>query len=240
MGGITVRAREIYRGPDDPILRIEVADTGSGIAPDKAEAMFEPFVRGPGTSLGTGLGLSITRALARQMGGDLQLDQSKFGLESGAHFVLTLPLQETSAPSPVQDSVAVSPINLAGRRVLVVDDIASNRLVAATYLRYFGANPVEAPDGGTALRCLANGGIDLVLLDMNMPEMDGLETFARLRKLPGPIGHVPVIAMTANTLSDHRKLYSDAGINGYLAKPVTPDVAAAEIRRVLESSAPTA
>ncbi len=240
IGEITVRARKIDRSPDEPLLRIEVADTGPGIAPEKADAMFEPFVRGPGTSLGTGLGLSITRALARQMGGDLQLDQSTFGMDGGAHFILTLPLAETAAPSPVQERVAASPINLAGRRVLVVDDIASNRLVAATYLRYFGANPVEAPDGATALQCLASGGFDLVLLDMNMPEMDGLQTFAHLRKLPGPTGQVPVIAMTANTLSDHRKLYSDAGINGYLAKPVTPDVAAAEIRRVLENVIPAA
>jgi two-component system, sensor histidine kinase len=238
-GEITVRVRRIDRGSGDTILRIEVADTGPGISPDKADAMFEPFVRGPGISLGTGLGLSITRALALQMGGNLQLDQSKYGIESGAHFVLTLPLEATSAPDAPQDNASASPINLTGRRVLVVDDIASNRLVAATYLRYFGANPIEAPDGATALQHLTDGGIDLVLLDMNMPEMDGLETFARLRKLPGPAGQVPVIAMTANTLSDHRKLYSDVGFSGYLAKPVTPDVAAAEIRRVLENVVPT-
>jgi two-component system, sensor histidine kinase len=239
-GEITLRARQIDRGPDEPLLQIEVADTGPGIAPELVEALFEPFVRGPGASLGTGLGLSITRTLARQMGGDLQLDQSKSGSDGGAHFILTLPLEETGAPSLEQERVPASPIDLARCRVLVVDDIASNRLVAATYLRYFGADPVEVPDGAAALQRLAEGGIDLVLLDMNMPELDGLETFARLRKMPGPIGKVPVIAMTANTLSDHRKLYRDAGINGYLAKPVTPDAAAAEIRRVLESAAAAA
>jgi two-component system, sensor histidine kinase len=233
-GQISIRASRITSEDAGALLRIEVADTGPGIAAEHASAMFEPFVRGPGTSLGTGLGLSITRALAQQMGGDLQLEPPVPGAPSGAHFSLTLALEETANPKISQPVAIAPPIDLAGCRVLVVDDIASNRLVAGTYLRYFGATPIEAPSGAAALARIAAGGIDLVLLDMNMPEMDGLETFAALRALPAPAGLLPVIAMTANTLSDHRKLYGDAGIDGYLAKPVTPDSAAAEIRRVLQ------
>ena len=97
----------------------------------------------------------------------------------------------------------------------------------------FGADPIEVPSGAAALLALGSGGIDLVLLDMNMPEMDGVETFTRLRQLPSPTGKVPVIAMTANTLNDIRKIYCDAGINGYLAKPMTPSTTANEIHRVL-------
>ena len=238
-GQILIRARRSADDHDKPLLRIEVVDTGPGIAPDQAAAMFEPFVRGPGSSLGTGLGLSITRSLARQMGGDLRLEQPKSGHPTGAHFVLTLGLDETIPPKVTLASASASPIDMTGRRVLVVDDIASNRLVAVTYLRFFGAEAIEAPSGAAALHILAGGGIDLVLLDMNMPDMDGIETFLALRNLPHPVGHVPVIAMTANTLSDHRKQYIDAGINGYLAKPVTPDVAAAEIQRVLDSTTRT-
>ena len=239
-GQIAVSASQSGHSDGRAMLRIEVADTGRGIAPDHAEALFEPFVRGPGTSLGTGLGLSITRALARQMGGDLQLEQPVAGGLSGAHFILTLELNRTSPPAlqPAQSNAAG--LNLAGRKVLVVDDIASNRLVAATYLRYFGGDPVEAPSGAAALVCLAAGGIDLVLLDMNMPEMNGLETFAALRGLPSSARTVPVIAMTANSLRDHRQLYGDAGLDGYLAKPVTPESAACEIRRVLRLDRPTA
>ena len=238
-GQILIRARRSADDHDKPLLRIEVVDTGPGIAPDQAAAMFEPFVRGPGSSLGTGLGLSITRSLARQMGGDLRLEQPKSDHPTGAHFVLTLGLDETIPPKVTLASASASPIDMTGRRVLVVDDIASNRLVAVTYLRFFGAEAIEAPSGAAALHILAGGGIDLVLLDMNMPDMDGIETFLALRNLPHPVGHVPVIAMTANTLSDHRKQYIDAGINGYLAKPVTPDVAAAEIQRVLDSTTRT-
>jgi two-component system, sensor histidine kinase len=233
-GQISICASRVALDDAKSLLRIEVMDTGPGIAPERASAMFEPFVRGPGTSLGTGLGLSITRALARQMGGDLQLEQPAPGTPSGAHFILTLALEDAAGPKASQSVMIAPPIDLTGRRVLVVDDIASNRLVAVTYLRYFGADAVEASSGAAALDCIAAGGIDLVLLDMNMPEMDGLETFAALRALPPPAGQLPVIAMTANTLSDHRQLYGNAGINGYLAKPVTPDSAAAEIRRVLQ------
>lgn len=237
-GHIAIAARRLVRSGHRPLLQIDVTDTGPGIPAERAEAMFEPFVRGPGTSLGTGLGLSITRALAQQMGGDLQLRLPEPGAPAGAHFVLTLALDDALPPKDAVNGTVAAPPDLAGYRILVVDDIATNRLVAVTYLRYFGAEPIEATSGIAALQALAAGGIDLVLLDMNMPEMTGLETFAALRKLPAPIGQVPVLAMTANTQSDHRKLYSDAGLNGYLAKPVTPDAAAAEIRRVLDMSAP--
>lgn len=232
-GSVTLRAQCVTGSGERPLLRIDVIDTGPGIAPEVAQSIFEPFVRGPGTSLGTGLGLSITRALAQQMGGDLQLEQPRPGDRAGAHFVLTLALDETQAPKTMLPDAPAPAPDLTGRRVLVVDDIYTNRLVAVTYLRLFGANPIEASSGAAALQRMKTGDIDLVLLDMNMPEMDGLETFAHLRKLPAPAGHVPVIAMTANTLSDVRRQYCEAGIDGYLAKPMTPEATAAEIQRVL-------
>ena len=234
-GQITLRARRVVRSGAEPLLRIDVTDTGPGIPPDRAAAMFEPFVRGPGASLGTGLGLSITRALAQQMGGDLQLAPPFPGGPRGANFILTLALSEAFPPGQAVGTAPAAPVDLSGLKFLVVDDIATNRLVACTYLRFFGADTVEVESGAAALECLAAGGIDLVLLDMNMPGMDGLETHARLRKLRSPLGDVPVIAMTANTLSHHRRLYTDAGIDGYLSKPIAPDTIAAEIMRLLQT-----
>ena len=233
-GGIRVTTSDIRGNDGRPLLRIDVADTGPGIPTDFADAMFEPFTRGPGTSLGTGLGLSITRALARQMGGDLYLEQPEEGGPTGAHFVLTVALDRTTAPQTETGIAPKTPILLASTRVLVVDDIASNRLVAVTYLRDLGATPVEAVSGAAALLCLSTEPFDLVLLDMNMPEMDGLETLSKLRGLPYPAGAIPVIAMTANTRSSDRQRYADAGVNGYIAKPMSPDKAAAEIARVLQ------
>ena len=236
-GKISVSAWQSSKKDGSPILCIEIADTGPGIAPNIAQAMFEPFVRGPGTSLGTGLGLAITRALAHQMGGDLQLHQPLAGRRKGARFVLSLALNETAAAHLPDAISGPTQLLLAGKKVLVVDDIATNRLVAATYLRYFGAEPIEAASGAAALDCLAKSHVDLVLLDMNMPEMDGLATFAKLQEMPMPIAKVPVIAMTANTTPQDREVYVTAGIGGYLAKPVTPDAAAAEIKRLLQQRA---
>lgn len=232
-GSITLRALRTVARAGTPQLRIEVVDTGPGISPDIAAAIFEPFIRGPGTSLGTGLGLSISRALAQQMGGDLQLEHPKPGEPAGARFILTLALTATFAPAASIPVAANSPKSFAGKKVLVVDDIATNRLVAMTYLRFFGADAIEAASGAAALLRLDAGDVDLVLLDMNMPEMDGMETFRRLRQRPAQRGKVPVIAMTANTLAEVRQQYSGAGIDGYLAKPMTPEATAAEIYRVL-------
>ena len=120
--------------------------------------------------------------------------------------------------------------------MLVVDDIATNRLVASTYLRMLGATMIEAESGAQALEVLAGTIPDLILLDMNMPEMNGLETFAKIRALPGPIGTVPVIAMTANAMADHRALYVSSGVDGYLAKPINPARIEAEINAVLDKT----
>ncbi|WP_420022644.1 ATP-binding protein [Cereibacter azotoformans] len=234
-GRIRVEARMELSSSVWPMLRVEVSDTGDGIRPDEAETIFEPFTapRSPSQpsarTPGNGLGLSISRALARQMGGDLRLlPQSG----QGARFALTLSIQPVEASEPIPPQPTGS---LAGRSVLVVDDIATNRLVAAAYLQLFGVRTLEAPSGPEALALLQRETVDLVLLDMNMPEMDGFETFRRIRALPGPSASLPVVAMTADAGDEHRAAYVAAGLTGYVAKPVTPDRISAEIIRVLGS-----
>ncbi|MCE6961470.1 response regulator [Cereibacter sphaeroides] len=235
-GRIRVEATMEVGGPR-PILRIEVSDTGEGIPPEEVEAIFEPFTRTAGSGRasnrmpGNGLGLSISRALARQMGGDLTVLPPH---GRGARFGLTLavePVAETTAPPPRRGAEGW----LAGHLVLVVDDIATNRLVAAAYLKLFGIRTIEVPSGSAALEALMREPVDLVLLDMNMPDMDGLETFQRIRALPEPARHVPVVAMTADAMEDQRDGYLAAGLDGYIAKPVTPDRIAAELLRALRA-----
>ncbi|HEX9858051.1 MAG TPA: ATP-binding protein [Paracoccaceae bacterium] len=252
-GSIRIRAQMLPDSAATPMLRIEVADTGPGIPPEQRSAIFEPFVRGrskPPAFGGRGLGLSISRSLARQMGGDLTLaPPGADGLarpgeadwDSGACFVLTVALPPVPAGSnqPAVPASAATPDLLAGRSILAVDDIGTNRLVAVCYLQMLGATAIEAPGGAEAIARLVQEPVDLVLLDMNMPGMDGLETFARIRALPGPAGQVPVVALTADAMDEQRRAYLAQGLDGYLAKPLNPERLAAELGRLLPPATAT-
>jgi len=213
-----VTASVSYAAPD---LVIDVADEGPGIPDALRERVFEPFFRGAGDSPGVGLGLAISRALARQMGGDLVLVPSA----RGTTFRLTVAAPETAEapPSPATP-------DFAGRTILVVDDIATNRLVAAQLLMATGAQVVEAASGAAALERLGQNDIDLVLLDMMMPGMDGQETLRRIRALPGP--RVPVIAMTADILAARRDATGDTALDGFLPKPILPETLREVLGRV--------
>lgn len=109
---------------------------------------------------------------------------------------------------------------------MVVDDIATNRLVARAHLALYGVTVLEAASGAAALEMICAAAPDLVLLDMNMPGLDGLATLKKIRALPSLAARLPVIAMTADTTTDHRRTYLEAGLDGYLAKPLTPEAVA--------------
>lgn len=210
-GSIHVSARAM----GDQIV-IDVADTGPGIPPSLREMVFEPFHKGDSTAPGTGLGLAISRSLARQMGGDLVL----LPTDRGAAFRLSLaaPVAQAGAIAPQH-----GPPDLSGRTILVVDDVATNRLVAASFLKAGGARVIEADSGETALAVLARDSVDLVLLDMNMPGLDGVATFRAIRRMDGTAARVPVIAMTADVLPTQRAQIDAEGLNGYLPKPLIAD-----------------
>lgn len=230
---VTLRARCLRGAGVPPVLRIDVSDKGVGLDAGLGDRLFQPFERGqaPGPA-GTGLGLSISQGLARQMGGELRQTTIPQG-GTGLCFVLTLPLPPVAPDSSPAGSAAAPAALPPGLRVLVVDDIGTNRLVAATYLRMLGALPVEAAGGPEALLLAAAGGIDLVLLDMNMPGMDGTATFRALRALPGDAARVPVVAMTADAMEEHRSRYLALGLDGYVAKPVSPRTLALELASVM-------
>jgi signal transduction histidine kinase/ActR/RegA family two-component response regulator len=224
MGQVTVSAA--MRGAQ---LQIDVRDTGCGIGHDEAKRLFLPFQRGQGSQSGMGLGLAISRGLALQMGGDLLLVHST----QGAHFrLLVLTGRSSEAPKPAEArALAETPF-----QVLIVDDIATNRLVAATYLGQLGLQVAEASSGDEALRLITTQPPDLVLLDMNMPQMSGMECLAALRRI-GPRG-MPVIAMTASSDLAHQEQWSALGLDGFLAKPLSPESIFAALSPFL--SAPSA
>lgn len=228
-GGVVVVA-----GIDrDGLLAIEVADSGTGIAADEVDAIFEPFRQGKNAATGTGLGLSISRTLARAMGGDLRL----IPRPRGACFRLTLAIRrlaEPAAPAPETPER----VHYGGARVLIVDDIATNRLVARAHLLLYGLRCEEAADGETALARIATDPPDLVLLDMAMPGMDGAETLRHIRALPLPAARVRVVAMTADATLALNGRAADLGLNGVLTKPLLPEAIGRLLSEQLSRPAP--
>lgn len=216
-GPVTVTVRH-QRGR----LQIDVADQGKGIPAALQDRVFEPFFRGSGETPGVGLGLAISRAVARQMGGDLVL----VPVAQGTTFRLTVSAPEAEA---AQDTRGIS--DFRDKVILVVDDIATNRLVAAQLLTAAGARAVEAGSGPEALARLEQGGIDAVLLDLMMPGMDGQETLFRIREAHGR--KIPVVAMTADVLAIRRDDTLRERLDGFLPKPILPEALREVLTQVL-------
>jgi CheY-like chemotaxis protein/HPt (histidine-containing phosphotransfer) domain-containing protein len=204
---------------DQEHLTIEVADSGIGIPEGRRHLLFKEYERfgAERTSIeGTGLGLAIAHRLTRRMGGHMGHRNNPGG---GSVFWLELP---AGAADQVEVAAGAAKPE-ANRRlnVLVVDDSEVNRSVAAAYLQTAGHHVVEAADGGEAVRLAGAYDFDVVLMDMRMAGMDGLEATRRIRALDDPRGQVPIIAVTANALDRHAEECRCAGMSEHLAKPFT-------------------
>lgn len=223
---------------DQEHLTIEVADTGIGIPESRRHLLFKEYERF-GTERtgieGTGLGLAIAQRLTRRMGGHMGHRNNPGG---GSIFWLEL-------PAGVADQVevaaeAVQPELKRRLNVLVVDDSEVNRKVAAAYLRKAGHDVVEAADGGEAVRLVGLRDFNVVLMDMRMAEMDGLEATRRIRALDEPRCRVPIIAVTANALDRHAEECRRAGMSEHLAKPFTQAELTAVVARAVSRCQPVA
>ena len=201
-------------------LRFEVGDTGIGIGTDQLSALFQPFVQVGEAQRrlgGTGLGLSISRQIVRLMGGDIHV-ASRVGQGSTFWFELALPVvQGKAAAAPLEGMV--TGYKGPRRKVLVVDDVAENRAVVADLLSPLGFDLVEAVNGCEGLEKAQTLRPDLILMDLLMPEMDGLEATRRLRQLPA-FKAVPIIAISASTTGDDEEDSRAAGANAFLPKPI--------------------
>ncbi len=219
-------------------LRFTVSDTGSGITPHEAERIFDAFAQAgeaPAQRAGTGLGLTISRQLACAMGGDVHFQP---GTHAGAvfHFTIAAPHLADPADPPTADWTP-SDLRLRGR-VLVVDDSPVNAMVACGMLEHFGLDADVADDGESALRHLGCGHYDAVLMDCQMPGLDGFETTRRWRALEDPSDRTPIIAVTANAVPGDRELCLAAGMDDYLAKPFDLNELAALLHRHLRQRSP--
>ena len=217
-GTVTVVAKH---NPELGRARIAVHDTGIGIAPENLSAIFDAFHQADGSFTrrfaGTGLGLTIARELARAMGGDL-LVTSQLG--KGSVFTLKVDLPRAVVDVPIELAPPPLPAALAGR-VLLAEDNPVNALVAEAVLKRLGLEVTLVEDGAQALDAFATVRPDLVLLDCQMPVMDGLEAARRMRELEGREGwpRTPLIALTANAFAGDRAHSLAAGMDEHLAKP---------------------
>lgn len=224
-GSITLRAwPERGRGRPDGVA-IEVEDTGPGVPPEAAERIFQPFEQVDVTAKrrhgGLGLGLPIARRLAQAMGGDIELD-TRHGHGSRFTVRIEAPRTDASPMRPVSLGADSEESGAASRDILCVDDNPRNLYVLTGMLRAAGHRTTECATGREALELLKSKKFDVVLLDMVMPGMDGLDVLARLRREAGPNSQTPVIACTANVLPDQIAAYRKAGSADVIAKPIDP------------------
>ena len=224
------------------MLHACVCDTGVGIPPEVQRKIFQPFVQGDMSTTrlhgGTGLGLSISRQLVALMGGHLWLE-SEVGKGSVFHFCVPL-RASPHAPPQQQEAAAVEAIvPLGSLCVLVAEDIAINQLVATRMLEKDGHTVVLATNGREALEKWRAGGVDLILMDVQMPEMDGLEAAAQIRRQEaGTPSHVPIVALTAHAMKEDRAKCLAAGMDEYLSKPFRLDDVRRMMARLVRATSP--
>jgi CheY-like chemotaxis protein len=216
-------------------LRFEVQDTGIGVNADQLEAIFQPFEQVSDAKRrlgGAGLGLSISRQFVRRMGSDIQVTSAP-GVGSTFWFELDVPVTETEVMTRPERLVT----GYAGPRkvVLVVDDVAENRAMAGEMLRQLGFEVVEAINGPEALQKAEIRHPDWILMDIVMPDMDGLEATRRLRQLPG-LADVPIIAMSASASGRDQQKSLAAGVNAFVPKPIDLDQLLTQIDSLLTIS----
>ncbi len=214
-------------------LRFRVSDTGIGITPENLARIFEEFTQGDGSITrrygGTGLGLAISKKLVEMMGGTINV-QSEVG--KGSTFTVDLTLPVASVASHAEEKKQICAFN--GVRVLLAEDNEVNRMVAVRMLQSFGCSVDTATDGVQAVHKALEGVYDVILMDVQMPELDGYEATRRIREAEQATGqHRLIIALTAHSLEDDRRECLNAGMDDYLSKPVNRERMAAMLEKWL-------
>ncbi|MCK6393981.1 transporter substrate-binding domain-containing protein [Zoogloea sp.] len=239
-GSIALLASTLESDDSSALVRFEVRDTGIGIAPASQRDLFQPFKQVDASTTrrygGTGLGLAITQRLARLMGGDAGVVSAP-GAGSTFWFTARLGIGELPAPGPALTG-ATAEENIrhlhAGARVLLVEDDLVNQEVALELLGDTGLQVDVAANGRLAVDRAADTDYALILMDMQMPEMGGLEATALIRTLPRHRA-TPIIAMTANAFDEDRQRCLQSGMNDFVAKPVDPDLLFTTLARWLSA-----
>jgi PAS domain S-box-containing protein len=233
-GSITVRNRLLEETEDSKLIRFEVVDTGIGVAPDQIDRLFTVFEQADNSTTrqygGSGLGLAITKKLAQLMGGDAGVDSTP-GVGSTFWFTIRLKKSLNVYPQP-QQSPQISQLekpekvlarDYPGAKILLVEDEPINQEIALEQLRQIGMDAEAANNGVEAIERVRQTPFDIILMDMQMPKIDGPEATRQIRRIPG-CERIPIVAMTANAFNEDRERCLQSGMNDFLSKPVNPDV----------------
>lgn len=252
-GAITVTVKHLDGGDGSACVEICVADTGIGMTDEQLGQLFQPFSQGDASITrrygGTGLGLAISQRLVELMNGTIAVESAA---GKGSRFTVSLCLKEAPGDAalpparpvaslerenpPVQEEKSVPAALSAQLHILVVDDNEINRKLNTILLHQWGVAVDEAADGVAAVEACGRRHYDLILMDVHMPVMDGIEATRRIRMLQGGGKAIPVVALTANALSGDRERYLAAGMDDYLEKPLTEET----LRKTIEKWVPLA
>lgn len=226
-GSVTLLVNRQIENAESNQIQFVIRDTGIGISPEAQSRLFQSFQQADNTSTrkygGTGLGLAISQQLVKLMGGELQL-QSQVGLGSEFRFVISLPLAFETPKTIARRNEAIKNHHnlLAGKNILLVDDHPFNQQVGADLLEVVGATVSIAGNGLEAVEASRQHTYDAILMDVQMPQMDGFAATEIIRQSPQGL-NVPIIAMTANVLMEDRQRCLAAGMNDFISKPVEPE-----------------
>jgi CheY-like chemotaxis protein len=229
-GHITLRVKEETQTDTTATLRFEVQDTGIGIAPEVQSKLFKAFEQADNSTTrkygGTGLGLAITRKIAEVMGGAAGVISTE---GHGSSFWFTAVLRkgpqtiEEPARAGLETAEQIIQREYAGQRILLAEDEPVNREIATMLLEDVGLHVDLAEDGRQAVEKATSGHYAVILMDMQMPVLNGLDATRQIRQLPG-CAATPILAMTANAFAEDKNQCFEAGMDDFISKPVKPDV----------------
>ena len=233
-GGVSVLTSQAMIGADRVELHLAVRDTGIGIDAHALPRLFERFTQADSSTArrfgGSGLGLALSRDIVNLMGGHISVETDA-GIGSTFHVVVPMALGQR-AQLDAQDSIADIPADMLALNVLVAEDNEVNQLVIEATLKQLGHRCEVVSDGRAAVRRVAEKHFDVVLMDIQMPELDGVAAAREIRRLNGAAARVPIIALTANAMAQDRDAYLAAGMDDYVSKPISSRQLAKVIERV--------